>query len=217
LLDGHHLDLDYVLGLPQERRDRIRGYTGHFPYVLSELLDGEFVTITLLRDPVARTLSLLQQFTRRRPFWIGPNPDASLAKGTLEEIYSHPRVFEPMIHDHQTKVFAFAATDDPHSCMDVIDVDRSRLARAKENLAKVDIVGLTERYRDFLDDLRDRMGWQVPPEIRANVTPPETARPLSDALRRRITQDNAIDVEFYEYAKDLIAQRRASAPARRGS
>jgi hypothetical protein len=214
LLDSHHLDLPYVLALPPERREQIRGYTGHFPYVLSELLGGDFVTLTVLRDPVARTLSQLQQFTRRRPFWIGPNPDPTLTKGTLEEIYSHPSVFPPMIHNHQTKVFSLAVSDDPRSCMDVVDVDESRLAAAMENLARVDVVGLTEQYGEFLDQLAVRLGWRVPPGIRANATPPDTALTPSDALRRRIAEDNAIDVEFYEYAKELVASRRGRASLR---
>ena len=35
---------------------------------------------------------------------------------------------------------------------------------------------------------------------------------MSDSLRRRIKADNAIDMEFYEYAKQLVESRRRRRP-----
>jgi hypothetical protein len=213
LLDRHHLELSYLLGLPQERRDRIRGYTGHFPYLACELLGGDFVTLTILRDPTSRTLSLLRQFQRRRP-WTGPNRVAVPAaeSRTLEDAYQHPNVYEHLVHNHQTKMFSMMVEDAPTSYMEVIDVDESRLALAKENLAKVDVVGLTEAYSDFLSELRERFGWQVPPGRRVNASPRDGSDEPSEALLRRIADDNAIDIEFYEYAKQLVEQRRGGRP-----
>ena len=88
-------------------------------------------------------------------------------------------------------------------------VDAARLAVAKENLAEVDIVGLTESYDDFLDEVEARFGWTVARDTRTNVTPASARRPVSQALRRRIAEDNATDVELYEHAKELVALRRA--------
>jgi hypothetical protein len=204
-------ELAYLLGLPQERRDRIRLYSGHFPYVACELLGGGFVTMTLLRDPVERTVSLLHQF-QREVEWIGPNKAGKVQvdRRALNEVYEDPVVFGSLIHDHQTKVFSMTVADQPTSYRDMITVDASRLARAKENLAEVAVVGLTEQYNEFLDDLTQRFGWQFRREVRTNATPPEAdVEPVSDALRARIAEDNAIDVEFYEYAKDLVRLRRA--------
>src|SRR5262249_27089146 len=42
------------------RRAELRVVTGHFPLCTVELLDAPFVTLTLLRDPVERTLSQLR-------------------------------------------------------------------------------------------------------------------------------------------------------------
>src|SRR5688572_23706339 len=98
--------------------------------------------------------------------------------------------------------------------MQLIEVDAGRLALAKQNLAKVDIVGLTERYEDFLDLIVDRFGWEVNRGVRANVAPPEHELPASDELRRRIAEDNAIDVELYEHAVQIVAERERQ-PLRR--
>ena len=52
--------IDYLTALPAERRKRIRVFTGHFPFVAVELLGIRAITLTTLRDPVDRTLSLYQ-------------------------------------------------------------------------------------------------------------------------------------------------------------
>jgi hypothetical protein len=194
-----HLTLDYLRRLPEERRQKIRVYAGHFPYLVTEAFDPPATTLTLLREPVARTISLLRQWSRNRP-------ELSLS---LEEVYELPGVFDRLLHNHQTKVFSLTAEDEPRGYMKPIDVDASRLELAKANLATVDVVGLTERYDDFLDLLVDRFGWHVQRDVRANVSPTDTELPASDALRRRIAEDNAIDVELYEYAVRLVEARAA--------
>ena len=59
-----YVSVSRLLRLSPERRAAIRIYTGHFPFVASELLDLDLVTLTLLRDPVERTISVLKHFKR---------------------------------------------------------------------------------------------------------------------------------------------------------
>jgi hypothetical protein len=209
----HHLEVACLLHLPEERVRRIRVYSGHYPYVASELLGGEFIRLTILRDPVERTISLLRQFRRKDP-WADPNlrGSAPMEGLTLEQVYENPLVYEPLVLNHQTKIFSMTPDDRLDTYMDVIDVDDTRLTIAKENLAKVDLIGLTERYEDFLDELEAANGWDIVRHLRKNETPPEEIRPVSESLRRRIEADNAIDVEFYEYAKRLVESRRQRRP-----
>ncbi len=49
------------------RRDEIRVVTGHFPLCVTELLDADFATFTVLRDPVERTLSYLRHHRDTTP------------------------------------------------------------------------------------------------------------------------------------------------------
>lgn len=208
----HHLSMSYLVSLPEERRRRIRVYTGHFPYVAAELLGGDFTTVTILRDPMERTISLLRQFRRNVPWVNDPTRQRPMASRSLDEVYEQPLVFEPLVHNHQTKIFSMRESDAPESYMDLIDIDEARLALAKNNLAKVDVVGVTERYDDFLDEVEARFGWAVERDARANATPASEIQPVSESLRRRIADDNAIDVEFYEYAKQLVDLRRNRRP-----
>jgi hypothetical protein len=203
----YHLSVPYLLALSPERRSRIRIYTGHFPYVASELLQPDITRITVLRDPVERTISLLRQFRRKATWLDASDREPMLASRTLEEVYEHPLVFAPLVQNHQTKVFSLQESDRPENYMHVIDVDEARLAIARANLAKIDVLGLTERYDEFLDECRARFGWQIVRGARKNVTPPEDVDPVPQSLRRRIAADNALDMELYAYATELVELR----------
>jgi hypothetical protein len=204
----HHLAIPYLIGLSPERRSRIRVYAGHFPYVACELLGEDLVTITLLRDPVDRTISLLRQFQRPSPW--APERQATLATKTLDEVYDHPRIYEQLVHNHQTKIFSMQPSDGPQNYMQVIGMNDARLERAKSNLAAVDVIGTTEDYAAFVDTVNARFGWAVPHDLRENATPLDGTAPATDALRNRIATDNALDVELHAYALELAAARRST-------
>jgi hypothetical protein len=192
----HHLEVSYLLGLPVERLETIRFFYGHFPYVVTEMLAKDLVTFTLLRDPVDRTLSLLRVMREQRPAW---------RDRTLEQIYDDVNMFPRLIHNHQTKMFSMMREDRPRSYRDDILIDAARLEVAKQNLARVDLIGFTERFGEFLAKLGDRFGWQLSERARMNAAA-ESCDDASD-LRARIGADNAIDLEFYEYARALDTKR----------
>jgi hypothetical protein len=189
--------IESLLELPPERRAMMRGYMGHFPYVASQLLGVEPVTFTLVRDPVERTISYLKHCKR----YHDQHRELS-----LEEIYRDPFYFPCFIHNHQTKIFAMTDDDRLESYMDVIDIDDRRLAIAKENLVRVDILGLQEHYGEFVDGLRARFGWRFDRKGNRRVSREPWEVPAG--LRERIAADNAADVEFYEHARQLLEQRR---------
>jgi hypothetical protein len=223
-----YASLPHLLALTPERRAQIRVFAGHFPYVASELIGVEPVTLTLLRDPVDRTISVLKHF--KRLF-------ARYRELPLDEIYDDELVFRLFVENFQTKVFAIAAADRPQAFvsglsyaeifarlaeprvtgagpdarpLETITVDADRVVRAKVNLAAVNVVGLNEHYGDFVEELRRRFGWWsagLDDRGRANVS--VEPWPASAALRARVARDNAHDLELYEYAKELVADRRS--------
>jgi hypothetical protein len=191
-------NLEYLTSLPPERRSRLRAFTGHFPFVAVELLGGELTTITLLRDPVERTISYLRQVKRR----------VDEGRGLLlEDIYEHPYLFPCFIKDHQAKLFAFTPEDEPRSYMDVLDVDADRLEIAKRNLERVDVVGIQDNFESLLSELERRFGWRRTPAPHRNVDP-GTPGDISTRFRRRIAEDNPAEMEFFEHARQLVEQRR---------
>ncbi len=229
-----YVSISRLLKLSPERRAAIRIYTGHFPFVASRLLDLDLVTLTILRDPVDRTISVLKHFKRlSRRYRTFP----------LEEIYEDPFVFAHFIENHQTRMFSVTAEDQPEAFGSVMsywataallgfgpqppgvteaDMDRERAIEpvkasmvderrfevATQQLATVDVIGFSERYDEFIDELRSRYGWWpsgLNTISRANASSEDWDVPA--ALRRRIATDNAFDVELYNDAQRLVHRR----------
>jgi hypothetical protein len=190
--------IEYLNGLSAGRRRSTRVFTGHFPFIAVELLGIDVVTLTILRDPVERTISRLRQQQHH---------DASSRPLRLEEIYEDPFFFPMHIHNHQAKLFAMTPQDRLESFMDVIEVDEERLERAKQNIERVDVLGLQERFPEFLEEVERRYGWEFWPLRRGHGVPPAPSE-VARSFRRRIAEDNAADVAFYEYAQELSQRRR---------
>ena len=85
-----------------------------------------------------------------------------------------------------------------------VELDRGHLERAKEALAGIDAVGLQERFDDFFDWLVARFGWRLGEPETLNTTDPVD---VPQSFRDRIAEDNALDVELYEFAEELVASR----------
>jgi hypothetical protein len=189
--------IDTVLTLRPKRLARTRAIAGHFPFVVTQLLDLDFVTITMLRDPVERTISYLKHCSRYNPQHQGMR---------FEQIYEDPFFFPCFIQNHQSKMFAMTKDDKLESYADVIDIDDKRLKIAIANLDLVDVLGLTERYTEFLDEVGHRFGWHL--QLAPNLRVSEEDWEPSPAFRRRIAQDNEADLEFYAHATALHEKRR---------
>ncbi len=185
----------------EQRKQEIEVITGHFPYATTELLDAEFVTLSVLREPVARTLSHLRHHRKM-------NPDARDLP--LETIYED--VFRPAFFaNHMVKMFSLTAEEiatsvarDTWAMVMQIDFTPDRLPRAKEHVAQLDVLGLHDEFDDFCAELERRFGWQLGEPLYANRTPAEDA---SASLRARIATDNALDLDLYEYARELYTAR----------
>jgi hypothetical protein len=215
--------------------EQLRIVLGHVPYAVRSLLAKDYVAMTLLRDPVDRTLSYLKHCRRYH---------IEHMELTLEQIYEDAWFHASFISNYQTKIFSMSAHEalaenrflpginklpprrelgDGQSLSSeilmlrdiapgrfsvemfaastgVISIDESRLAIAKENLFSVDVVGVTEHYDRFLQQLADRYGWQIKAIPHRHVGEMDA---ISPEFRNRIAIDNAFDIELYEYAKEL--------------
>lgn len=191
----------------EARGDRIRMLTGHFPLCTKDLLGAEFTTLTVLREPVERTLSYLRHHRALTP----EDRDKP-----LEAIYDDPFRFHGLVHNHMVKMFSLTPETMTDGVLTRVEFTRDHLDRAREQLAGVDHVGLQEHFADFWDELREDHGWDLGEMGHANRTRAEDAEDEA-RLCERIVEDNALDVELYGYAQQLVAERRAARAARSGS
>jgi hypothetical protein len=210
------LSVDHLRKRLAARGDEIKVVTGHLPLCTVDLIDGHYTTLSLVRDPVERTLSSLRDDRENNPAFAGR---------PLEEIYGAGGRFAQLARDHMTKVLAITPAENAQmakalalspadmAARDALPVEfgRGHLERAKERLAGIDVFGLQECFEDFCDELTARFGWDLGEPVRVNTTAPVE---VSDTFRTRIAEDNALDVELYEFAKRLLRDaRRPTEPA----
>lgn len=191
----------YVDRLREQFRARsheIQLIAGHFPLCTTDLLGVPFTTITVLRDPVERTLSSLRHMREREPVFRDQ---------PLERIYEDPIRFPCLIHNHMVKMLSMSPAEMTDGMLSVVDFEPSHLERAKRNLAdRIDVWGVQESFDDLCDELTRRFGWNLGAPRVANRTTPSA---VTDDFRERIAHDNALDVELYDHAQAL---RAASPP-----
>jgi hypothetical protein len=191
------ISVTHLLSRWQARRDEIRLIAGHFPLSTIELLDADFVTLSMLRDPVERTLSYL----RHQKKINREDRDRSLI-----EIYDDPFRFHGLIRNHMVRMFSIGAEEMTAGDGVLTDVGDSneRLDRAKDALAHLDAFGLQPHVDAFWTEFATRYGLEIGSPIRSNVTEPEDA---PGELIERIIEDNALDIAFYSYAESLYEAR----------
>jgi Sulfotransferase family len=183
------------------RGEHIRLLTGHFPVRTVEFLGVPFVTMTILRHPVERTLSFLRHQAERRQLGATENTP-------LDEIYEDPFRFTHMIQNHMVRTLSLSPQEmlAHDGVLTPVPYTRDRLERAKEALAGLDLFGLQDRFEEFCDELVSRYGLDAGGPLRSNAT---ELTDVPDGLPERIADDNAPDVELYEYACSLYDARRA--------
>jgi len=196
------ISVDHLLERWRTQRETTRVVTGHFPLCTVDLLGDSFTTLTVLRDPVERTLSYLRHHRQL-------TPDDS--ERSLEAIYADPFRFHGLIHNHMVKMFSLTPAEMTEGMLTRVEFNPDRLEQAKQNLARVDVIGLQARFEEFCDVLTWRFGWDLGTSRHVNRTEPFE---VSDAFRARIAEDNAMDVELYAFAGHLIEERDAHGGAR---
>jgi hypothetical protein len=68
----------------------------------------------------------------------------------------------------------------------------------------MDAFGLQEDLEEFAQRLEGLYGWELGPPVHENVT---ASVEVPDSFRRRIAEDNRLDMELYEHARELLRER----------
>jgi hypothetical protein len=199
------ISVEHLLARWRARGHEIRFVSGHFPLCTAELLGGGFKTLTVLREPVERTLSYLRHHRKVTP---------ADRETPLEAIYDDSFRFHGLVHNHMVKMFSLTPEEMTAGVLTRTDFTRERLERAKERLATIDVVGLQENFDQFCRELTRRFGWSVDGLPRVNYTEPCE---VSDTFRARIVEDNAMDVELYRFAERICKERGRSMDATSGT
>ncbi len=172
---------------------------GHYSASLPEMIPGSWRTVTFLRDPVRRTLSMIAHHHSRQGRlrrFFNPNFSRYLADETF---------VENQIRDYQTKVFALPPTGNvnrPYA------IDDAGFERAKDRLRAMDFVGLTEQLDQSIALFEAISGQRFAPPAFFNKGQRYSA---SEAEIAQIRSLVARDIELYELARERLRTRIAAA------
>lgn len=219
-----------LIALPRERVPHFRCYTGHFFSLLEPLVRRRLPTVTILRDPVEQTLSLLRHCQRYVP---GAGRFAPFAAQTLsfawENIPSWRRRLEKvwcpvLMNNFQTRAlgseipapatletnfygltypFLEPSFCDPNAELEVL------FARAVQRLESMAVVGTTERLPETVERIFKLLGMPAPPAVpRDNISPPR--RKPSPAFLALIESQNSYDRRLHQFAGELLGRTMAA-------
>ena len=179
-------------------------FRGHYGYEICRQFVDTFTTVTVLRDPLRRVVSLYNDWRTKSEENLETAPDlekslAFLAKEKSFEDFirtDHPLI-PRLFYDAQAKMLAST-----FRC----ELDRAELHHAAlENLNTFDYVGITEAFEVFLSSLCVHMGWHYPRVIEPLNTARHhlKAQDLDADTIAFVKDKNAVDYALYEHAKTL--------------
>jgi Sulfotransferase family len=191
-----HLDIldsrldEAMNSIPLERRSHARLVWGHLPYGVHLYMPQRCEYVTILREPIARVVSVYKYILRTRDHVLH---DRVAREGIPFEEYLESGMDEGQTENSQTRQLSGRQS---------AVLDRVALEEAKHNLETSLVVGLTERFEETFVLLRRALGLRMPFYITRNVSPPYevSARALELARER-----NELDFELYRFARELFA------------
>jgi len=208
-----------IIQIPRQDLTKYRLFRGHFYYALSKYLQRDLIHITLLRDPIERTISHFEHIRRESGHYL----HKKVLTQDLAAFATDPET-RPMIENFQTR--ALAMDFDPQLLAQgmteselamltlertiesfIPDVpDHEMLARAKLRLSQFAFVGLVEQFDQSVRRMCDILGWLPPGDytplnasahkLRRDEVPAETLGLISDLTR--------LDAELYRQAEAIL-------------
>ncbi|MEM7591329.1 MAG: sulfotransferase family 2 domain-containing protein [Cyanobacteria bacterium P01_A01_bin.83] len=192
--------------IPSSEKERIKVVMGHMGFGLHDFLPQPSVYITLLRDPIERTISYYYYVLRKSNHYL--HQKVTYEKMSLEDCINTGISTE--LDNSQTRILS-ASNGDSDSTVPFGQCNEEMLEKAKKNLQEHFIgVGLVESFDKSLLLFKKLLNWNNTFYLKRNVT---KSRPLQSDFSQEtlnlIKKQNEFDIELYKYASELFNQQVA--------
>ena len=191
------VDIDKFRQLSIEEKRKIKLLAGHVRFGIHEDIPQQSTYITMLREPVERVISayFYMRSTPNHPFHKKISQ-----KDTFEDFLE---TRWPGFNNGQVRMLSGVGGKVKYG-----KCDREMLETAKYNLNNFfSVIGITERFDEFLILCQRSLGYKFPLYTKVNVT---KKRPLKEQISKKalriIEEDNALDLELYNYVKEQFEQ-----------
>jgi len=190
--------------LPASRKQEIEFISGHIGFGLHESIDRPCTHITVLRQPVKRAISYYT-------YLLGKDHPATRDRSLRSFVETHKASQNGMVK-YISGLRFHNQRYDLENCEIAESCSVETLERAKQNLQDhFQVFGLMERFNESLVLFGEELNWKIPSfAFKRNVLKNHSQRAVPDAeTLRAIEQANQYDLQFYEFACQLFAQRIA--------
>ena len=202
---------EQLLELTPQQIAKYRFIRGHYQYGPNDNKLYRFVTqnplcMTVLRDPVERTISEYRHYVRN------PSPihdDIVAHNLSLMEYVCSPKYYRRVVN-RQTRLVIGALGRFPMSYDDAKALSAEALLQlAKERIEQFVFIGITERLEESIKLLYYTFGWKLDDEIPSlNVSPlPTSLDSISQEALQAIEERTQLDAELYRFATELFKDR----------
>ncbi len=221
-------ELADVIKRDQRELERYSLFAGHLGHTLISLLPQQPRVITMIREPVGRTISRFKNLMRNRLRKAVGYERFLDPESTIEDFLEFPptrrlitnfqvrnlaldfdltkRYYDDdgqEILPKQAKLLSYTTTDMS---------DDELLAKAKQRLASFEFVGITDRFADSMRLLLATFGWTTAMDVpHLNALPDSTIteQTLSPDTIERIQEYTYLDTALYHFAVELFEKRYA--------
>jgi hypothetical protein len=214
------IPLDDLAVMPRPQLARLRAVSGHIPYEALSLIPASFRTVTVLRDPVSRTVSHYRELRRSS----ASHRDLSLDEFLHDDVYDVPsgnyqaRALAHTIDlpgawvDYSPERRYREAGGDPDQdyplqalfdSTPLLVEDNQLFETAARNLSKLDFVGVTADLASLAARIGALFGARPVAVPRLNTSEALEHVDVPAPLRRRIEERTAVDRELYDVAVRL--------------
>lgn len=200
-----HADIRRVI---ETDLDKYQVFSAHIGYEMAVSIARKKRNVfTLLRDPVDRVLSLYYYWREVKSSAGGPGIAKELDLGDFLVCDEAPVIVD--VQNTQTWQLAFAHDMATRNIRGKKLSEDAVFEQAVRNVDSLGVVGVQEDIENFRQQLNQAYGWELPMFGKHNRTSSRRVRnqvPL--ALRARIQQLNAMDLELYSYVlrKRILAR-----------
>ncbi|KAG5673803.1 hypothetical protein PVAND_003820 [Polypedilum vanderplanki] len=211
---GLHADWTELISCVDQEFDKNEG----------ETTKRRYFYITLLRSPIARYLSEYRH-VQRGATWKNSRHFCLGRQATSEELppcYTGDDWMDVTLDEfadcesnlaanRQTRMLADLALVNCYNKTGMSSEERDRimLASAKRNLAAMSFFGLTEyqKISQYIFEETFNLRFAIPFEQHNSTLSMQAFESLTEAQQTKIKKINALDIELYDFAKELMFQR----------
>jgi hypothetical protein len=199
----NHQGVQQLGALSPAEREALVVVRGHLYFGVHTQLKPPVQHITMLRDPISRTISYYRHIQRQTAHPLHTVVQENQI--SLAALVQGKHAID-MVNGQVRQLLGMGLRADEM-------VTPAHLAQVQQQIIDHDIiVGLTTAFDRSVLLMAHRLGWSMPYYGRRNETPVSYQQPVDETTRALIAEHNQLDRQLYDWALDRLTTQWAATP-----